>query len=78
MKFKTILALLFATLIVIFSLQNSEVTQVKFLTWEIEMSRVLVILGSFTIGLLVGILVSIKKRIRPKNKLDQGKDLDKN
>jgi putative membrane protein len=78
MKSKTILALLFATLIVIFSLQNSEVTPVKFLTWEIEMSRVLVILGSFTVGLLVGILVSIKKRIRPQKKLDQSKDLNKN
>jgi uncharacterized integral membrane protein len=66
MKLKTILALLFATVIIIFSLQNSEVTDVKFLFWELSMSRVLIILGSFTIGLLVGILVSMKKRILPK------------
>ncbi|NNC96409.1 MAG: LapA family protein [Chitinophagales bacterium] len=65
MKFKTILALVFALVIVIFSLQNSEVTPVKFLVWNLSMSRVLIILGSFSIGLLVGILVSMKKRILP-------------
>lgn len=68
MKFKTILAIIFAILIVIFSLQNSEVTEVDFFFWKISMSTVLVILGSFGIGVLVGILVSMKKRlINPKN-----------
>jgi len=68
MKFKTILAIIFAILIVVFSLQNAEVTKVDFFFWKISMSTVLVILGSFGIGLLVGILVSIKKRlINPKN-----------
>lgn len=62
MKFKTILAIIFAILIVIFSLQNSEVTEVDFFFWKISMSTVLVILGSFGIGVLVGILVSMKKR----------------
>jgi uncharacterized integral membrane protein len=63
MKFKTIMAIIFAIIVVIFSLQNAAVTQVKFLFWELSMSRVLVILGSFAIGVLVGILVSLK---RPK------------
>jgi uncharacterized integral membrane protein len=62
MKFKTILALVFAALIVLFSLQNGAVTEVKFLFWQISVSRVLIILGSFSIGVLVGILVSMKKR----------------
>ncbi len=61
MKFKTIMAIIFAIIVVIFSLQNAAVTQVKFLFWELSMSRVLVILGSFAIGVLVGILVSLKR-----------------
>jgi uncharacterized integral membrane protein len=61
MKLKTILALIFATIIVIFSLQNTEVTEVKFLVWKLSMSRVLIIMGSFAIGVLAGLLVSMKK-----------------
>lgn len=63
MKFKTILALCFAAIIVLFSLQNVEVTEVRFFIWKISMSRVLIILGSFAMGVLVGILISMKKRL---------------
>ena len=63
MKVKTIIAILFAALIVIFSLQNAEVTDVKFMIWKLSMSRVLIILGSFGIGVLVGILVSMKRKL---------------
>ena len=66
MKTKTIIALLFISLIIIFSLQNVEITDVKFLFWKLSISRILVILGSFVIGILVGILVSIKKKITKK------------
>jgi uncharacterized integral membrane protein len=63
MKTKTIIALIFATIVVIFSIQNVEVTDVNFLFWKLSMSRVLIILGSFGIGVLVGILVSIKRKL---------------
>ena len=63
MKFRTIIGLLFAGIIVVFSLQNAEVIDVKFFFWKMSISRVLVILGSFGIGLLVGVLLSIKKKI---------------
>lgn len=66
MKFKTIVAIVVASLVVVFSLQNSEVTDVKFLIWKLSMSRVLIILGSFAVGVLVGILVSLKKKIVAK------------
>ena len=66
MKFKTVLAILFATVIVIFSIQNVEVTDVKFLFWKLSMSRVLIILGSFAIGVIVGLLVSMKKSLIKK------------
>ena len=65
MRLKTIIALFFVAIIVIFSIQNAEVTDVKFLIWKISMSRVLVILGSFAVGLAVGILVSMSKKLLP-------------
>tara|TARA_R110002073_G_scaffold336075_1_gene530127 strand:- start:676 stop:867 length:192 start_codon:yes stop_codon:yes gene_type:complete len=63
MKLKTILAILFATMIVVLSLQNAEVIDVKFLLWKLSISRVLIILGSFAIGVIVGILMSMKKKL---------------
>lgn len=65
MRLKTIIALFFVAIIVIFSIQNAEVTDVKFLVWKISMSRVLVILGSFAVGLAVGILVSMSRKLLP-------------
>ncbi|WP_035086249.1 LapA family protein [Aquimarina latercula] len=66
MKLKTILAILFAGIIVVFSLQNAEVTDVNFFFWKLSMSRVLIILGSFGVGVLVGVLASMKRRIFSK------------
>ncbi len=63
---KTIIALIIAALIVIFSIQNVQAVEVKFLFWHLTMSRVLIILGSFIIGILVGVLISMKKRIFTK------------
>lgn len=63
MKLKTILAILFATLIIIFSLQNTAITDVEFLFWKLSVSRVLIILGSFIFGVLVGVLISMKKTL---------------
>lgn len=68
MKLKTILAVLFAIIIVVFSLQNSEITEVKFLFWKLSVSRVLIILGSFAFGVVVGILASMKKTLITNHK----------
>ena len=62
MKAKTIISLVFVLIIVIFSLQNLEITDVNFLFWKISVSRILIILGSFSFGVLVGLLVSIKRK----------------
>ncbi len=66
MRFKTITTLLIILLIVIFSLQNAEVIDVKFLFWKVSVSRVLIILGSFAFGILVGLLMTMKKRLFKK------------
>jgi uncharacterized integral membrane protein len=67
MKFKTVVVIVFVALVTIFSLQNTEVTDVKFLFWKLSISRVLIILGSFIVGALVGVLLSITKKKIFKN-----------
>lgn len=62
MKTKTILILIFITLIVVFSLQNSNPINVSLFLWDVSISTVLLILSCFGLGLLVGILVSFKKK----------------
>ncbi|ADV50085.1 LapA family protein [Cellulophaga sp. E16_2] len=66
MKTKTIIAIVMAILITIFSLQNAEMTDIKFLFWKLSLSRVLIILGSFAFGIVVGLLISLKKNRLPK------------
>lgn len=63
MKLKLIIAIIFATVIVVFSIQNVEVTDVKFLFWKLSISRVLIILGSFVFGVMVGVLVTMKRKL---------------
>ena len=62
MKTKTIIAITIAVIITIFALQNSEITDVKFFFWKLSMSKVLLLLGCFGLGVLVGFLVSLKKK----------------
>ena len=69
MKFKTILALVFAAIIVVFSIQNARVIEISFLFWKLSASTVLVILGSFVIGILVGVLLSLKRQTKSKTLL---------
>jgi len=62
MKTKTIIAITIAVIITIFALQNAEITDLKFFFWKLSMSKVLLLLGCFGLGVLVGILVSLKKK----------------
>ena len=69
MRLKTILGLVFAAIIVVFSIQNARVIEISFLFWKLEASTVLVILGSFIIGILVGVLLSLKRKTKSKTLL---------
>ncbi len=66
MKLKSFVAILFVVVIVVFSLQNAEITDIKFLFWKLSFSRIIIILGSFSIGVLVGVLLIIKRKIVKK------------
>ena len=59
----TTLAAIALIAVVIFSVQNLEAIDVSFLTWSISMSKVIVILGSYLLGMVTGWgLVSLIKR----------------
>jgi uncharacterized integral membrane protein len=49
-------------LVVLFTLQNTETVPISFLFWEFRISRVLMILMIFVVGVLVGISSNYLKR----------------
>ena len=49
-------------LVVLFTLQNTETVPISFLFWELRVSRALMILMIFVIGVLVGISSNYLKR----------------
>ncbi|MGM5470420.1 lipopolysaccharide assembly protein LapA domain-containing protein [Flavobacteriaceae bacterium LMO-SS05] len=69
MKFKTIVILSVFLLVVIVSIQNAQVTDINFLFWKLSASRVLIILGSFSVGILIGLLLAMKTRFFKKSKV---------
>ena len=48
------LAIIALVLIAIFSIQNLSVVEVSFLTWSASVSKIVVILGSYLLGMLTG------------------------
>lgn len=59
-----LLALIIAIIAVIFAVQNPAATTVSFIWWEFDSSLALVLLLTFAIGLLVGILAMTPAIIR--------------
>jgi uncharacterized integral membrane protein len=54
MRWKLYAAVLLAVVVVLFTAQNVQVVEVRFLFWRLEMSRVLLLLGVFGAGALAG------------------------
>lgn len=61
---RMILILAIVGLIIIFSIQNSEVVQLRVFFWKVNTPRVLLILGSLIIGVIIGLLFPSKKNKR--------------
>ncbi len=60
---KTVIFVILAVLILLFVIQNTQVVETRFLVWTISMSRSLLLLGTFIIGVVAGWLLR-----RPKHK----------
>ncbi|MFQ5882913.1 MAG: lipopolysaccharide assembly LapA domain-containing protein [Candidatus Methylomirabilales bacterium] len=66
-----ILALLLATLVAIFAIQNADRVTVRFLVWTFQTSLVIVILISAGVGALLAALVSLPQSLKMRRQLRQ-------
>lgn len=51
---KTIIFSVLTALVIVFVIQNTQVVEFQFLVWKVSMSRVLLFLGTFVMGIVVG------------------------
>ena len=58
MPVKTIVFIVLAILIVIFTIQNTQVVDIQFFLWKASISRALVILSTLFIGIILGWLLT--------------------
>lgn len=73
MPVKTIVFIVLAILIVIFTIQNTQVIDIQFLTWKTSISRALVLLSTLFVGIILGWLITWAgySRRRRKEKLER-------
>lgn len=62
MRFKYILAIVLTILVCLVAIQNSSTIKLDFLLWRFYVSRILVILISFALGILAGLLLAYRSR----------------
>lgn len=53
-----VVSIIFLLLIVIFAVQNAQIVPITFLTWSTSLNLALVVLGSASIGVIIGALWS--------------------
>jgi uncharacterized integral membrane protein len=71
MKFTFILGIIIGILGLVFIAQNTEVVEISFLFWTISISRALMVLLVFTIGIMLGAIIkdiSARKKEKEKEK----------
>jgi putative membrane protein len=69
MKLFTLLALLIAIVAGVFALQNSTPVFVEFMGWQAQASMALILLVTFSLGVLFGVLISLLAMIRRMGKI---------
>jgi uncharacterized integral membrane protein len=79
MPIKTIVFIVLAILIVIFTIQNTQVVEIKFFIWQTSISRALVLLSTLFIGIILGWLITwagySRRKRKEKEKLEEKKPL---
>ena len=68
MPIKTIVFIVLAILIVIFTIQNTQVVDIQFFMWKASISRALVLLSTLFIGIILGWLITWAGYSRRKRK----------
>ena len=59
-----VLALALALLVTIFAAQNYQITQIRFLFWQLDGSLALVLMLTLILGIIVGVLLMLPGSIR--------------
>jgi putative membrane protein len=54
---KTVIFIILVILVVLFVLQNTQVVETQFIAWKVSMSRSLLLLGTFLVGIIAGWLL---------------------
>ena len=62
MSWKWILIILLLIFLIIFTMQNYEVVTIQFLFWSFQTSRTIVLLTTLIIGIIIGWIISFKKK----------------
>ncbi len=70
-QFYLILALVLATLVAIFAVQNAQEVNVRFLVWTFQSSVVIVILISLGVGALLAALISLPQTLKARRRLKE-------
>jgi len=52
----------FTVLVIIFTVQNTQVVEVKFLMWDVSMSRSILVIGLLLIGFILGRITRMSKK----------------
>jgi len=61
-SWKWILTILLLIFLIIFTVQNYEVVTIQFLFWSFQTSRTIVLLTTLIIGIIIGWIISFKKK----------------
>jgi uncharacterized integral membrane protein len=51
---RTIIFSILVALVLVFVIQNTQVVEFRFLAWKVSMSRALLMLGTFIVGVIIG------------------------
>jgi uncharacterized integral membrane protein len=67
MKAKVVFLIFLAILLIVFAIQNIEVTKIHLWFWEIQTPRAILIFVCFAVGLIVGLVIPSGKKKREKS-----------
>jgi putative membrane protein len=73
MRIIFVFALILILLVTIFAVQNNELIKINLLFWEIDGSLALVLVITFILGILIGLLVSTPTTLRKRSQLAEAR-----
>jgi uncharacterized integral membrane protein len=63
---KSIIVIVLLSFFMIFILQNTQVVEIKFLFWQMTLSRVILLFGALFIGVIVGLFIGWEASVKRK------------